>query len=99
VSETKPQLDPRFLARLRELVTLRDGARCPRCRYDLNGLIAGRCPECGKNVESYLREYDLHPERFGRRRRLILRALKNFAILILIAALTLTTIIALDRFV
>jgi hypothetical protein len=29
---------------------------CPRCRYNLRGLVGNRCPECGKDVESYLKK-------------------------------------------
>ncbi len=31
----------------RFVVPARDGVRCPRCRYRLEGLVEARCPECG----------------------------------------------------
>lgn len=40
---------------------------CPRCGYNLRGNQGGRCPECGANVESYLKKASL-----GRQRRRII---------------------------
>lgn len=46
--------------------------RCPRCGYDLKGLIAARCPECGASYtleELWLAQRDL-PEAIRRRAEL-----------------------------
>mgnify|MGYP006266642915 CR=1 FL=1 len=33
----------------------RGGVRCPVCNYDLSGLTAERCPECGETLELVIR--------------------------------------------
>lgn len=40
---------------------------CPSCGYNLRGNAGGRCPECGKNVASYLKKMSVS----GEQRRII----------------------------
>lgn len=58
-------LDPAFDRAIRE-VLFDHPLPCPHCRYDLCGITGGICPECGNEVESYLRVADLSPHRFRR---------------------------------
>jgi len=44
-------------------------ARCPGCRYSLNGIVGTRCPECGLVVEEYLRVVDTMPRSWRALRR------------------------------
>lgn len=94
--EVDPQLDPRFLESLRLLFVTRD-VRCPKCRYNLNGLTTDRCPECGHNLAAYLREYDLYPERFGWRRRLATRIVTSALQVTIGVGIGLALILALEQ--
>ncbi|MGE3108579.1 MAG: hypothetical protein AB7G11_09120 [Phycisphaerales bacterium] len=65
-------------------------ARCPDCRYSLDGLIGHRCPECGRHVEELLRVADTMPRRWAMMRRRMLgrraRAALSVVALVVIAA-------------
>jgi predicted amidophosphoribosyltransferase len=79
-------LDPKFERKLREVMFDRE-LHCPHCRYDLRGLVGSRCPECGREVEYYLRIADLSPgriraERFERNVRTVGRVLGFLALLV-----------------
>ena len=79
-------LDPTFERELRAVMFDRE-LPCPHCRYDLRGLIGSKCPECGREVEHYLRVADLSPgriraERFERRLRMVGRVAGFMALLI-----------------
>lgn len=59
---------------------------CPHCRYDLRGITRSVCPECGRNVESYLRIADLSPGRIRRERldRFVRRASGLLGVVVLL---------------
>jgi hypothetical protein len=61
-------LDPAFERAVREILYDKK-LPCPVCRYDLRGLTRPMCPECGSEVEAYLRVADLSPRRIRAQRR------------------------------
>ena len=44
-----------FQSKLLQVMYERRTAKCPYCRYSLDGIPGPRCPECGHNVAEYLR--------------------------------------------
>src|SRR6185369_7069602 len=80
-----PKLDPAFTAVVRRVLDERD-AYCPRCKYNLSGLVQPRCPECGKNVREILRIADTTPWRLPhvRRRMIAAWALRKIGVAALI---------------
>ena len=62
------------------------GCRCPRCGYDLNGLNALQCPECGRTFTLAEVDWRAARARFGRRSAVIV----PLALVALMAWLTAT---------
>jgi tRNA(Ile2) C34 agmatinyltransferase TiaS len=87
-----PKLDPAFTRELNRILSERN-AHCPRCKYDLSGVPGPRCPECGKNIASYLRIADTNPGRLPEnRRKAIIKTLTRRATYIALTAGSLATI-------
>lgn len=79
-----PILDPVFRSKANRILMERK-ANCPYCRYNLSGVPGPRCPECGKNIEAYLKEADTDGWHLRReRQRIFLRwLLVRLALLVL----------------
>lgn len=74
-----------FLARPlgRRLIPHKPGRlRCPKCRYDLSALAAGRCPECGYQVDPPDSPATLSPSAAVQRVRLVVGAVMNIALVL-----------------
>lgn len=74
-----------FLARPlgRRLIPFKPGRlRCPKCRYDLSALTAGRCPECGYQVDPPDPPATLSPSAAVQRVRLVVGAVMNIALVL-----------------
>lgn len=75
-----------FTAELIKVMYERD-AKCPDCRYSLNGLVGHRCPECGRSVEEFLRVVDTMPRRWAMVRRQMLDRRVRAVVVVLILAI------------
>jgi hypothetical protein len=74
------RISPEFDNTLRHVIYDRD-LGCPYCGYSLSGITGARCPECGRNVQEFLRLADTAPARLYRAR--LLRRLKQGVMIIL----------------
>lgn len=66
--------------------------KCPSCRYSLNGLVGHRCPECGRNVEEFLRVVDTMPRRWALIRQNMLN--QQVRMVLMVASLLAIVVIA-----
>jgi uncharacterized paraquat-inducible protein A len=60
---------------------------CPNCNYDLSGLAAARCPECGTTGD------DEHRESRRRAGSIVLRKTENAIILMILGIVALLSLI------
>jgi hypothetical protein len=77
------RISPEFDNTLRHVIYDRD-LGCPHCGYSLSGITGTRCPECGRNVQEFLRVADTAPARLYRAR--LLRRLKQGIMIMLMLA-------------
>lgn len=76
-------VDRGFTNELIKVMYERD-AKCPDCRYSLNGLIGHRCPECGRSVAEFLRMVDTMPRRWAMVRQRMLDQRIRYVLIVLL---------------
>lgn len=77
------RISPEFDNTLRHVIYDRD-LGCPHCGYSLSGITGVRCPECGRNVQEFLRLADTAPARLYRAR--FERNIKRVTVALLLGA-------------
>ncbi len=85
---TSPRLDPRFERELKRVYAVDRDLPCPACGYNLRGLMRPICPECGADVEEFVRVIETSPRRWRvwRAGRVRGRVLAAAAVLLVLAA-------------